>query len=251
MLRPLAACLLAAGALFAAGCGDDDSSDSGSTSETSAKALTDVEPRASKPNIAGGNAPIEELMSNAAGDASNYFNDVFTNSNLTYEAPDVQVVAQQTDSCNGPFDPSSMSISLCAAEGGSTIYLGGPRLDQIRTDKGDGAAVFLAGFSVAADANDQLSGRPIANGEQADGAFYQTAACFTGAWIRNLADRTILEAGDDQEILGLAAEFIDQDPNVGPAAVQNGYQNGAGACQGGGGGDQGGGSDEPAPSPTG
>ena len=96
MFRTTAACLLAAGALFAAGCGDDDDSgDSGSTTTAAAetKALTDVDPRSSKPNIAGGNAPIDELMGNAAGDASNYWADVFQKSGLTYEAPDASGTA--------------------------------------------------------------------------------------------------------------------------------------------------------------
>lgn len=222
-----------------AGCGDDEESGAATPSaNTSAKALKDIEPRATKPNIVGGNAPIAELLNNAAGDAVGYWGQVFQNSNLPYAQPKLNIASSVSDDgCGGQFDPSQRPFFLCAGDTASQINLSAPAMDQIRSAAGDAAVVFLSGLWVAVDTNDQLSGRPLSQGGQIDAQFATTSGCFTGAWIRNLADRQILEAGDDQEVLKTAEQAIGQ--GIGAQAVINGFNNGVSACQGGGG--QGGG----------
>ena len=251
--RVLALGLTATLALVAAGCGDDKKSDSSSTSSGSSKTIkTDVAPRTSKANIVGGDAAIEESAQKAANDAASYWDALFTKNNLTYAKPATAVATQATDNgCGAQFDPAAKPFYLCEAQDGATITLGGPTLDSIRNSNGDGAVVFLIGFAVALDANDQLSGRPTAKGTKPDGAFVSTAACFTGAWIRNLADRNILEAGDDAEVLDIAGKALGNgDVTVPQGLVKKGFSSGAAACQSGSGsgGDNGG---EPAPSPGG
>jgi predicted metalloprotease len=237
-LRTIAAGVLATASLFAAGCGDDDSgsSSSGSTATTAAKAkaLTDVAPRAAKANVVGGDAPIGEFARNAAGDAVNYWTAVFEKSGVTYAQPSVNVLETVGDNgCGEDFDPDAKPFFLCAEEGaGTKISLGGSGLDGLRTSNGDAAVVFLAGLAVALDANDQLSGNPIVNGQGFSDEFVAEATCFVGAWIRNLDDRKILEAGDDAEILDAAGKAIDA--TVGPDQIKEGFTNGVSACQGGG-----------------
>lgn len=259
-LRYLLASSLAVLCLGIAGCGDDEESPtSTNTGNTSAaKTLKDIEPRATKPNVVGGNAPIAELLSNAAGDAVGYWGQVFQNSNLPYEQPKLNIASSPTDDgCGGTFDPAQRPFFLCATDAGSTISLSAPAMDKIRSSAGDAAVVFLSGMWVAVDTNDQLQGRPLSKSGKIDAEFAATAGCFTGAWIRNLADRQILEAGDDQEVLQTAEQAIGQ--GIGAEAVKNGFTNGAAACQGGGGGgqpDQGGGTpdtgggEQPPPSPS-
>ena len=259
MFRPHAAVLLGSLAIFAAGCGEDeDSGDTASTPTTTTEttpargyattALTDVEPRTSKPNIAGGNAPIEEFAQRAGNDASDYFGRVFESSQIPYEVPTISVESETIDFCEQQFDPAAQAFYLCATQGGSEIAFGAPRMEELRSGAGDAAVAFLAGLAVAADANDQLSGRPIAQGEQPTAGFIATATCFTGAWVRNLADRELVEAGDDEEVLAAAADYFGSDAQLGQDALRTGYTEGAGACQQA---DAGEDAAEPAPSPSG
>ena len=253
-LRAMATGLVACLALVAAGCGDDDKSDSGTTASASAKPLTDVAPRTSKANIVGGNAAIEEFVQKAASDAISYWGDVFTKSGLQYSTPSAQVLAQAADNgCGGQFDPTTQAFFFCASEGGpAKLVFGGPKMDAIRTSNGDGGVAFLAGWAVALDVTDQVSGSPVAKTGQAPPGFLETSACFTGAWIRNLADRQLLESGDDQEILTIAGQALGGDATVSADLVKKGYNEGVGACQSGSSG--GGGTDstpQPAPSPSG
>lgn len=259
MFRPLAAVLLGSLVLFAAGCGDDEESgDTASTPTATTETapargyatteLKDVEPRTSKPNIAGGNAPIEEFAQRAGNDASDYFGRVFESSQIPYEVPTITVEAAPLTFCDQEFDPAAQAFYLCATQGGSEIAYGAERMDAIRSGSGDAAVAFLAGLAVAADANDQLSGRPIAQGEQPTTGFVATATCFTGAWIRNLADRELVEAGDDQEVLAEVAAYFGQDAQLGQDALKAGFTNGAGSCQQG---DAGEDAAQPAPSPSG
>ena len=263
-LRTFAVCLAASAALVAAGCGDDDddnkSDTGGTTTEQQASAeggeVKDVDPRSAKPNLVGGDAPIDQYVTTITTDATAYWEQVFGNSQLPYAKPTVNVLSSAGDNgCGGQFDPTKQPFFLCASTGGSTLTYGGPVLDQVRTSNGDGAVAFLAGFGVALDANDQLSGGPIANGEQVDDTFIQVAACFTGAWVRNLADKQILQQGDDAEVLSLAGQFVPgSSAEISKSVVTLGFNEGAGACQQkiGGGGGGGGGTDtqpEPAPAP--
>ena len=248
-VRRIAVCLAATAALGVAGCGDDDESKGASGSSTTATTATteakasaeggtikDVEPRTAKPNVAGGNAPIEEFSTNAANDAGNYWEQVFENSQLPYARPTVDVATSTVETgCGQQFDPAKLPFYLCAdAAGPSTVTLGAPLLEQARSEVGDAGVAFLAGYGMALDANDQLSGKPIGNGETVDEAFQQVAACFTGAWIRNLNDRELLEAGDDEEVLALAAQFVPgggDDPAFGRKVVASGFNNGGETCQ--------------------
>jgi predicted metalloprotease len=256
-LRTIAAGALVAASLFAVGCGDDDSgsSSSGSTAMTApvtgkAKALTDVAPRAAKANVVGGDAPIAEFARNAAGDAVTYWTAVFEKSGVTYAQPSVNVLEAVGDNgCGEDFDPDAKPFFLCAEDGaGTKISLGGSGLDGLRTSNGDAAVVFLAGLAVALDANDQLSGNPIVNGKGFSDEFVAEATCFVGAWIRNLDDRKILEAGDDAEILDAAGKAIDA--TVGPDQIKEGFTNGVSACQGGGAAAESGDDSGASPSPT-
>lgn len=249
--RALALGLTASLAVFAAGCGDDKKTDTTSSSGSGAALKTDIEPRTSKANIVGGDAPIEEFAQRAANDATGYWDALFTKNDLTYAKPATAVATQATDNgCGDQFDPAAKPFFLCETESGGTITLGGPTLDSVRNGNGDAAVVFLIGFAVALDANDQLKGRPTAKGEKPDGAFVSTAACFTGAWIRNLADRNVLEAGDDAEVLDIAGKALGNgDVTVPQNLVKQGYSNGVGSCQAGSSGDNG--EPQPAPSPGG
>src|SRR5688500_1469302 len=136
MLRLLAAILLAAAALFAAGCGDDAENNEGGSQ---AAALSDVEPRASTPNILGDDAPIAALSQKAGNDAITYFGAVFEKSGVDYATPTVTVLTSAGESCGQPFDPATQAFYLCAAEPGSDISLGAGKLDAIRSSAGDSA----------------------------------------------------------------------------------------------------------------
>src|SRR4051794_6486405 len=115
--RSLASGLFAAVALVAAGCGDDKKTDTGAGS--SGTSLTDVAPRASKANIVGGNAAIEEYAQHAANDAASYWDSVFTKSSLTYAKPTTAVATQATDNgCGAQFDPAAKPFYLCESESG-------------------------------------------------------------------------------------------------------------------------------------
>jgi predicted metalloprotease len=104
-------------------------------------------------------------------------------------------------------------------------------LRVLRSTSGDGEVAFLAGYAAAIDANDQLSGNPLAGGPDAlTSKFHERAVCFTGAWIRNLAERQLLDAGDDQE-LARAAETFAPYGDVPRQMLQLGYDEGAAACQ--------------------
>ena len=263
-LRTFAVCLAASAALVAAGCGDDDddnkSDTGGATTEQQSSAeggaLNDVEPRSAKPNLVGGSAPITEYAQQIGDDAIAYWEQVFQKSSLPYAKPTVAVLTSPGDNgCGGQLDPAKQPFFLCASAQGSKITLGGPVLDQIRTSNGDGAVAFLAGFGVALDTNDQLSGGPISSGQQVDDVFIQRAACFTGAWVRNLADRSVLEQGDDAEVLSLAGQFVPgSSADISKSIITLGFNEGAAACQQKIGGDGGGGGGtetqpEPAPAP--
>lgn len=246
-LRRLAVCMAAIAALGVSACGDDDEDKGGpgttttaTTQEDQASAeggtLKDVEPRTAKPNIVGGDAPIEEFATKAANDAANYWEQVFGNSKLPYARPSIEVAtAAQDNGCGQQFDPAKQPFFLCADPNvAAQITLGGPLLDQARSQVGDGGVAFLAGYALALDANDQLSGKPVANGQEVGEDFRQVAACFTGAWIRNLNNRELLEAGDDEEVLKLAGQFVpggNGDPAFGRKVVASGFANGSASCQ--------------------
>ena len=184
-LRTIAVCLAASAALVAAGCGDDDddtteTGSGGTTTEQQASAeggeVKDVEPRTAKPNLVGGDAPIDQFITTVTNDAIAYWEQVFQASQLPYAKPTVNVLTSPGDNgCGGQFDPAKQPFFLCASTGGSALTYGAPVLDQIRTSNGDGAVAFLSGFGVALDTNDQLSGGPIANGQQVDDTFIQVA----------------------------------------------------------------------------
>lgn len=259
-IRTIAVCLAASAALVAAGCGDDDDDakkdTGGTTTEQQASAeggeIKDVEPRSAKPNLVGGDAPIADFATTIANDAIAYWEGVFQNSQLPYNKPAVTVLTAPGDNgCGNQLDPAKQPFFLCASPQGSKITLGGPVLDQIRTSNGDGAVAFLAGFGVALDTNDQLSGGPIANGQQVDDVFIQRAGCFTGAWVRNLADKQILQQGDDAEVLSLAGQFVPgSSAEISKSLVALGFNEGAQACQQKIGGDGGGGGTETQPEPA-
>jgi predicted metalloprotease len=251
-LRALATGLVACLALVAAGCGDDDKSDSGTTA--SAAPLTDVAPRTSKANLVGGNAAIEEFVAKASSDAIAYWGEVFTKSGLQYVTPTATVLAQAADNgCGAQFDPAKQAFFFCASDGAAAkLSFGAPNLDAIRTSNGDGGVAFLVGWAVALDVTDQVSGNPVAKTGEAPPGFLETSACFTGSWIRNLADRNILEAGDDQEILTIAGQALGGDATVSADLVKKGFNEGVGACQSGsGGGTPTESTPQPAPSPSG
>jgi predicted metalloprotease len=255
--RKFAACALAVAGLAVAGCGDDDEQGSTGTTTTaensSAKTISDIEPRATKPNIVGGGGPIDQFLTSVGNDAIGYWGQVFQNSNLPYKRPTIRVATAAGDNgCGEQFDPTQRPFFLCLGDQGSVITLGAPLLDKVRNGAGDAGVAFLAGFAVAVDTNDQLTGGTLAEGGQIDQQFATTAACFTGAWIRNLADKQLLEAGDDQEVLRMAEQFIGQ--GIGAQSVAQGFNQGAGSCQGGGSdggdeGEEGGGDATPVPGP--
>jgi predicted metalloprotease len=262
-LRTIAICLAASVALVAAGCGDDDddTTDTGASTQQEQPAsaeggtLKDVEPRTSKPNIVGGNAPIDQFITTYANDAISYWEAVFQNSQLPYRKPTAKVLMQAgDDGCGGQFDPVQRPLFFCASQQGSTLTYGGPFLDNVRNTTGDAAVAFVAGFGIAEDTNDQLSGNPVSSGQTPDQTFFQVAGCFTGAWIKNLADKSLLEAGDDQEILNLAVQAVPgATADVSKQIVLIGYNEGPAACQekvGGGGGGGGGGETTPTPTPA-
>jgi predicted metalloprotease len=252
-------CLAATAALALSACGDDDdeSKGGGSTATTatqeqqqgsaSGAALTDVEPRSAKPNLAGGDAPIESFVNQYADDAVSYWRQVFENSQQQYQQPTVTVVTSGTGSCGADtFDPAKgPGIFFCASDQSAAELFYGPAfLSGLREQAGDGAVAFLVGFAAAADANNQVSGNPIGGQQEVGDDFFQLSGCFTGAWIRNLNDRQVLQEGDDQEILNLAGQFLPgADETVGKKAVALGHDSGVGACQ-----QQYGGGGEPAPS---
>jgi predicted metalloprotease len=259
--RTFAACALAVAGLAVAGCGDDEepSSNGGTTTaENSTSAnledIKDIEPRASKPNIVGGSGPIDEFLTTVGNDAIAYWGKVFEASDIPYQPPTINVLTTPGDNgCGEEFDPTKRPFFLCLSGEGSTISLGAPLLDRVRNAAGDAGVGFLAGYAVAVDTVDQLLDRPLAKGAELDQEFAALSACFTGSWIRNLNDRELLEAGDDQEVLKMAELFIGED--VGADAVALGFNEGAAGCIGGGSGgeDEGGGGEdeggtEPAPS---
>lgn len=242
-IRTIAVCLAAGAALVAAGCGDDDDDNGGdngaSTQQQSATPrpaeggeLKDIEPRTAAPNLVGGRGPIQQFVTTAATDSISYWQKVFQSSGLAYRGVTVNVLNSPTQTCGRQFDPASQPFFLCANPNGSEISLGAPVLNDIRASSGDGAVAFLTGYAIAMDTNDQLSGNPISEGSGADATFYQRTACFTGAWIRNVADRSILEAGDDQEVLDAAERYVQgSNAQITNANVRLGYQEGAAACQ--------------------
>ena len=238
-LRILPLGLLAAVAVVAAGCGSSDNSSTNSSTTSSGGSgktiTTDLPPRTSKANIVGGNAPIDEFAQKAANDAINFWTQIFQKNNIDYVAPTATVAMSATDNgCGAQFDPTTKAFYLCASQDGSKITLGGPFLDTLRTSNGDGAVAFLAGLTAAADANNQLSGNPLSKGAP-DDAFLTTSLCFTGAWIKNLSDRQLLEQGDDAEILDAAGKaFGGGNPQASADAVKQGFNQGTGSCQKGG-----------------
>ena len=136
-VRRIAICLAATALLGVAGCGDDDDEkDSAGTTTTATTAtgeaqasaeggtLKDVEPRSAKPNIAGGNAPIEEFSTNAANDAGNYWEQVFQNSQLPYARPAVEVATGTVETgCDQQFDSTQLPFYLCADPAGPSTRL--------------------------------------------------------------------------------------------------------------------------------
>jgi predicted metalloprotease len=239
-------CLAVSAALALSACGDDDDDkkDSGQSTTTTATqqeqqgtaegaTLTDVEPRSAKPNLAGGDAPIDEFINKYVQDAQAYWTQVFQNSNAQYRPPNVTVATQATPTdCDKEFDPSAgPGVFYCAAEQGADLFYGPAFLDGLRGEAGDGGVAFLVGYGVALDANNQVAGNPVGTGKEVGGDFVNLAGCFTGAWIRNLHDREILEDGDDAEILELAGQFLGEDATVGKKAVILGHDEGVGACQ--------------------
>ena len=240
----------AAAAGLLGGCGEDgDSADGAPAANTPAAGavLRDVEPRALQSNIRGGEEPIADLTLRAAEDSVRYWKRVFRANGFTYAVPKLQVLRRRgNDGCGGVLDPAQRPLFLCARRAGSVVSFGAPMLHELRETAGDAAVVFLVGFGVALDTNDQLTGGTVAETGTIDARFEQTAACFTGAWIRNLADRKILAAGDDQEVLAAAEAFVPGGESAGSEAVKDGYNDGTRACQ-----VRGGGGYEPPPSPGG
>lgn len=234
MTSTLAACALA----FAA-CGGDD--DDGRRTETSASTQTqttaqrgpleDVEPRAAKPNIVGGDAPLAEFVTRSADDAVNYFEEVFAANGIEYLSAEITVVEKVGEFCGQPFDPEDYPIYNCWGPTTTDIALSGPRLDRLRTSAGDGAVAFLAAYAVAADAIDQIVRSEGTNMPPDDVLAHQTA-CFVGAWIRNVGDRRLLEAGDEREFALQAIRMVSPTaPKSALGALQDGYDDGIVVCR--------------------
>ena len=245
-LRTLTACLAVSSALFVAACGDDDEDKQGGTTTTTPTATQeeqatakpdtitkDIKPRAAAPNVVGGDAPIEEFAQKSAHDAANYWQKVFDQNGLTYKRPTVNFLTQPGDNgCGGEFDPTQKPYVLCTNPGVPAIVtLSGTQLEEYRSQLGDASVSFLAGYGVTLDATDQLYGSPLANGKEVPDAFANVAVCFTGAWLRNVGDRELLEAGDSKEVMDVAATFLPGEIGFGSDVVAFGHDNGGNACQ--------------------
>jgi hypothetical protein len=229
---------LATCALALAACGDDDEAGKTTTggateARTTAQVgpLEDVEPRAARPNIVGGDAPLAEFATRTGDDAVNYFEEVFAASGVPYAVAEIDLVEGPREVCGQPFDPEQYLIYRCASPTSTLIALSGPRLERIRAGGGDAAVAFIAGFAVAIDASDQIvteeGGPPPPPDELA-----RQNACFVGAWIRNVGERRLLEAGDDKEIATAAVQMVSpQAPRSALEAVQDGYDQGIARCR--------------------
>jgi hypothetical protein len=193
--------------------------------------LKDVEPRSAKPNIVGSDAPLAEFLTRTGDDVVNYFEEVFAANGLPYAVAEIDVVEQRREFCGRPFDPEEYLIYRCGSPTGTGIALSGPRIGRIRDRSGDAAAAFIAAFGVAIDASDQIAEEEGGEPPPPDVVARQNA-CFVGAWIRNIGDRRLLEAGDDQEIAAAAVEMVSpQAPRSALQAVQDGYDKGIGRCR--------------------
>lgn len=223
--------------LALAGCGaKEKETGGGGTSPATTQAggdkpLKDVEPRAAKPNIVGGDAPPEEFVRTAANDAIGYWRSVFEASGIQYGEPTVTFVeGAAVEGCPGA-ERSRQLFQVCAGPDGNEIAIALGYLKLMRASAGDAGVAFLAGYAVSIDTNDQLSGAPLAAGADAlSPRFHQRAVCFTGAWIRNLGERSLLEAGDGEEI-ARAANGTAREVELRGEMLQLGYDEGAPACQ--------------------
>jgi hypothetical protein len=112
--------------------------------------------------------------------------------------------------------------------------MGGPYLERARDQGGDTAAVFLIGYGLALSAYDQLTGDRLAKGGKVDEEFVHASACLAGAWNKWMTKKRLFEAGDEEELLKLAAEIIpgqtEEGVSLGQDIVAAGYLNGSGAC---------------------
>jgi hypothetical protein len=234
---------LCACVLGVAACGDDDDDDGGGSTAASTQESPSAGPQtfsetlppaSSKPNVVGGNAPIDQFALNVFSQASAYWSELATANNIPYPPLTAAYLSQPGEACGQPFDPASRLSFLCAnTQTGGQVTYSLPQLDQIRTEGGDAAAAFALGWTPAVDINNFVSGNdPIANNQLTD-AFWNRTACFEGSWVKWLGDKQILEAGDSQEI---DAEVLKTVPGAAPpelkmAAVKFGYDNGPGGCQ--------------------
>ena len=225
---------LAACALVAAGCGGGDDDDATRTAaRTTAEGGTlkaDVEPRANRPNIRGGDAPIEEFVDRVSGDVINYFEQAFTANGLPYEVAEVRVVKQAERFCGQHFDPRFQLYFYCWIPTTTAMAISGPRIEAVRLKAGDAGAAFLTAFVVAMDANAKLGPNPWAPNSNVGPEFDQQATCFVGAWIRNVNDRQLLDAGDLAEVeegVGLIAGTR----TVNQRALELGYNEGITQCR--------------------
>jgi predicted metalloprotease len=169
--------------------------------------------------IAGlSNMPLQQQLETLDGDLNAFWSGLFAKSNIQWSQPQQVFVQDQPvqTTCNsaptvGPNDP----FLLC----NNTFFWTLPWTQQNIASKGDVVLAFNVGIFWSLDVQDQLGyTASLAKSQITKGQYGNQTLCFTGLWVRTIAQRKLFEQGDT----ATAANFLSNltaVSNIGPPDV--------------------------------
>jgi predicted metalloprotease len=193
------------------------------------------------PKVRGSDVPMAQFLDTVSNDVATYWQKVFNNSKLRFPKTTQAVVSGSATSPCGTISGAAGPPRYCPTD--QTIYLPVGYFETKVAPIGDAATVTLIGLLWGYRMQDAFGAfKAVQSGQRRGLEVNLGAICFAGAYMANVANRNLLEAGDVQEILKTAAVTGDQGtppdvnnskgrPDQRVAAFRIGFSRGPAACQ--------------------